>query len=293
MKKARRKSSGRQAESKAGSAGQPAATRDYLHGYSREEQDRLYRQARFLEQEVYEHVDFSRQRGIIEVGCGVGAQTEILLRRFPELRIQGVDFSTTQLERARKHLAPAVRAGRVKLAQADAERLPYPANSFDGAFLCWFLEHVQQPVAVLKEVRRVLKAGSTIYCSEPLNSTYFVDPYSPATLQYLFALNDHQWALKGDPFMGAKLGNYLLTAGYRNIHTEVKVQFFDNRVPKRRADYIEEWTTVLLSGAPSLLEAGKVTPRIVEDMERELDKLKDDPDAVFFSCWVQARAEVV
>jgi ubiquinone/menaquinone biosynthesis C-methylase UbiE len=267
--------------------------RDYLHGYSREEQDRLYRQARFLEQEVYEHVDFSRQRHILEVGCGVGAQTEILLRRFPELHVQGVDASAKQLERAQKHLAKTVREGRVKLAEADASHLPYASNAFDGAFLCWFLEHVQNPVAVLKEIRRVLRAGSTIYCSELLNSTYFVDPYSPATLQYLFAFNDHQWTMKGDPFVGAKLGNYLLTAGYRNIHTEVKVQFFDNRVPKRRADYIEEWSTVLLSGAPALLDAGKVTPRIVEEMRLELDKLKDDPDAVFFSCWVQARAEVV
>ncbi|HUP56065.1 MAG TPA: class I SAM-dependent methyltransferase [Bdellovibrionota bacterium] len=267
--------------------------RDYLHGYSREEQDRLYRQARFLEQEVYEHVDFSRQRHVLEVGCGVGAQTEILLRRFPELHVQGVDASPSQLGRARQHLAKAIRDGRVDLAQADAARLPFPGNTFDGAFLCWFLEHVQNPVAILREIRRVLKAGSTIYCSELLNSTYFVDPYSPATLQYLFALNDHQWALKGDPFVGAKLGNYLLTAGFRNIHTEVKVQFFDNRVPKRRADYIDEWKTVLLSGAPALLDAGKVTREIVEGMKQELSKLEDDPDAVFFSCWVQARAEVV
>jgi hypothetical protein len=144
---------------------------------------------------------------------------------------------------------------------------------------------------VLKEVRRVLKAGSTIYCSELLNSTYFVEPYSPATLQYLFALNDYQWTLKGDPFVGAKLGNCLLAAGYQNIATEVKVQFYDNRAPKRRADYIDDWTSVLLSGAPALLRAGKVTPKIVEEMKEELLKLKDDPNAVFFSCWVQAKAE--
>jgi ubiquinone/menaquinone biosynthesis C-methylase UbiE len=263
----------------------------YVHGYSRQEQDRLYRQAKFLEQEVYERVDFSRQSHVLEVGSGVGAQTEILLRRYPQLRVQCVDASTEQLSRAKKHLAKQIKDGRTKLTEADAASLPFSANSFDGAFLCWFLEHVQQPVAILREVRRVLKAGSTIYCSELLNSSYFVEPYSPATLQYLFALNDYQWTLKGDPFVGAKLGNYLLAAGYQNIATEVKIQFYDNRAPKRRADYIEDWAGVLLSGAPALIKAGKVTRKVVDELKEELEKLKDDPNAVFFSCWIQARAE--
>jgi ubiquinone/menaquinone biosynthesis C-methylase UbiE len=273
----------------------PAAPRGlaegYVHGYSKKEQDRLYVQARFLEHEVYEKVDFSRQRHVLEVGSGVGAQTEILLKRFPHLKIQCVDASAEQLGRAKKHLARQLKQGNVELAQADAAQLPFPSSSFDGAFLCWFLEHVQQPVAILREIRRVLKAGGAIYCSELLNSTYFVEPYSPATLQYLFALNDYQWMLKGDPFVGAKLGNCLLAAGFQNISTEVKVQFYDNRTPKRRAEYIQDWTDVLLSGAPALLKAGKVTEKIIEEMKEELTKLKDDPNAVFFSAWVQARAE--
>lgn len=269
----------------------PAA--GYLHGYSPEEQDRLYRQARFLEKSVYSSIDFSKQHKILEVGCGVGAQTEILLERFPHLSISAIDRADVQIQVARKRLASAIAEGRVKIEVADALHLPFSNNAFDGAFLCWFLEHVENPIAILKEVRRVLKPGGIIYCSEVLNSSFFVHPYSPATLQYWFAFNDHQWTLKGDPFVGAKLANYLLAAGYQDISTEVKVEYYDNRMPKRRAEFIEYWASLLLSGAPGLIEAGKITPDVVETMKEELSRLKDDPDAVFFYTWIQAHAQVL
>lgn len=263
----------------------------YLHGYSAKEQDRLYKQAKFLEQSVYEKVDFSGLGKIIEVGCGVGAQTEILLRRFPGLFIQGVDASKKQLDRARARLASAIREDRARFDQADALQLPYYDNEFDGAFVCWFLEHVQKPVEILREIRRVLKPSGVIYCTEVMNASFYIHPYSPATLQYGFAFTDHQWSLKGDPFVGGKLANYLLAAGYQNVSTEVKVHHYDNRAPKKRTEYIEDMASLLLSGAPELIQAGKVSPEVVKAMENELKALKDDPDAVFFNTWIQARAQ--
>ncbi len=263
---------------------------NYLHGYSEQEQARLYNQARFFEHIVYEKVDFSKQKRILEVGCGVGAQTEILLKRFPHLHVQGMDASSIQIEQARKKLAPLIKSGRVSFDLGNALELPYPENSFDGAFVCWFLEHVQKPIEILREIRRVLKASSIIYCTEVLNATFYVHPYSPATLQYWFAFNDHHWSLGGDPFVGAKLANYLLAAGFQDVSTDVSVHHYDNRAPKKRGEFIEDWISFLLSGAPGLLQAGKVTPKLVEEMKKELICLKDDPNAVFFNTWVQAKA---
>lgn len=266
-------------------------TPGYLHGYTVEEQNRLYQQARFLEENVYKNIHFSKLSKVLEVGCGVGAQTEILLERFPHLMVHGIDASPVQIQAAKKRLKKQIQAKRVELTQGDALHLPYTESSFDGAFVCWFLEHVQEPIEILKEIRRALKPGGLIYCSEVLNATLYLHPYSPATLQYWFAFNDHQWSLKGDPFVGAKLANYLLASGYQNISVEPKVEFYDNRTPKRRAEFIEYWTRLLLSGAPGLIEAGKITPDLVEGMQNELSRLKDDPDAVFFYSWVQAHAK--
>lgn len=263
----------------------------YLHGFTENEQNRLYRQAKFLEPYVFGKVDFSTQRHLLEVGSGVGAQTEILLRRFPDLHIDGVDASLAQVKRARNHLKQEIKDKRVEFHQGDALHLPFEDNTFDGAFVCWLLEHVSEPIEILKEIRRCMKENAIIHCNEVLNSSFFVHPYSPATIQYWFEFNDHQWNMKGDPFIGAKLGNYLQAAGFQNIKTRMVDHHYDNRMPKLRALFIEEWTQLLLSGAPQLLEAKKIDQKLVDAMKKELARLRDEPNSVFVYSWVHAMAQ--
>lgn len=265
----------------------------YLHGFTPEEQDRLSRQARFLEHEVHDRLPFRRTRKLLEVGCGVGAQTEILLRHFPELTVTGIDASPANLDSARKHLAKLPWAkGRYDLQQADARRLDLPADVHDGAFLCWILEHVSEPAQVLSEVRRVLRDGSPVVISEVQNASFFIDPYSPHTLAYWMAFNDHQIDLGGDPFVGAKLGNLLQAVGFRDITTQVRTFHLDNRRADERAEFLDYWTELLLSGAQELLDADKVSAETVEGMKLELDRVGHSPNAVFFYSFVQARARV-
>jgi len=130
-------------------------TRGYVHGFTPEEHERLLRQARFVEHEVHDRLPFRRARRLLEVGVGVGAQTEILLRHFPELAITGVDASEPNLAWARLHLAELPwAAGRWELQRQDATSLEFGADAFDAAFLCWILEHVGDPAVCLSEVRR-------------------------------------------------------------------------------------------------------------------------------------------
>ena len=175
----------------------------YLHGYRAEERERLHRQARFLEPMVHDRLPFRRRTRLLEVGCGVGAQTEILLRHFPDVHVTGIDINDEQLAEARRFLGTVPWAtGRFEIRKMDAEKLEFDPESFDGAFLCWVLEHVPSPPRVLGEVRRVLAPGAPIVCSEVLNATFFIDPYSPDTLRYWMAYNDRQIELGGDPFVG-------------------------------------------------------------------------------------------
>ena len=96
----------------------------------------------------------------------------------------------------------------------------------------------------------------------------------------------------GDPFVGAKLGNLLLASGYRDVSTEIKTFHFDNREPARRKTMIAFWEELLLSAADQLLEDGRVTQDIVDGMRREISDVQNDPNAVFFYSFVQARATV-
>lgn len=276
---------------------EPHGATGYLHGYSEVERERLHRQARFLEPMVHDRLPFQRRKRLLEVGSGVGAQTEILLRHFPEIHVTGIERNAEQIAEARRYLrtipwARAVDGGgeRWDVVEGDAAQLEVPAGSFDCAFLCWILEHVGDPARVLSEVRRVLLPGSPVVCNEVLNATFFVDPYSPETLRYWTAFNEQQIDTGGDPFVGAKLGNLLQSVGFRDVTTEVKSFHLDNRAPAERAEFLAYWTELLLSGAPAVLEAGRVSAETVEGMRKELARVARDPNSVFFYSFIQARA---
>ena len=271
--------------------GVPDTPTGYLHGYSDQERDRLYRQARFLAPMVHDRLPFRRREKLLEVGSGVGAQTEVLLRQWPELHVTGIEINDVQLTEARRFLSTVPWAvDRYTFTKADATQLEYGPESFDSAFLCWVLEHVGDPARVLSEVRRVLVPASPVVVSEVLNATFFLDPHSPDTLRYWKAFNEHQLSVGGDPFVGAKLGNLLQSVGYRDVQTEVKSFHLDSRDPPERAEFLAYWSELLLSGAPALLAAHRVEASIVEGMRHELALIARDPNSVLFYAFIQARA---
>ncbi|RZA23294.1 MAG: class I SAM-dependent methyltransferase [Proteobacteria bacterium] len=268
-----------------------ASSEGYVHGYSSIEQDRLKYQAQFTEQSIYGSLDLSSIGSLLEVGVGVGAQSEILLRRFPNLKITGIDQSEAQLQAAREYLASKSYAdNRYTLKQMDATNMDFESTSFDGAFICWVLEHVPSPERVLSEVRRVLKKGSKVYITEVMNHSFFLEPYSPNVWKYWMAMNDYQHEQTGDPFVGAKLGNLLLAQGFQEIKTQVKTWHFDNREPQQRKRYIEFWTQILLSAKDQLLKAKYIDQETLENAQTELSQVARDPNAVFYFSFMQAEA---
>jgi hypothetical protein len=142
----------------------------------------------------------------------------------------------------------------------------------------------------LAEVRRVLRPGGRVVITEVMNSSFFLDPYSPNVWKYWMAFNDYQHDQAGDPFVGVKLGNLLTAGGFRDVRTEVKTWHFDNRVPGQRKEAIEYWTELLLSGADALVEAKYVDKEVVTAAEKELKTVARDPNAVFFYSFIQASA---
>lgn len=264
----------------------------YLHGFNTTEQNRLKKQASFTEFTVYQDINLSEVKKLLEVGCGVGAQSEILLRRFPALSLTSIDLSDNQLRAAKETLEKCSYAkDRYELHKMNASDMEFESASFDGAFLCWILEHVPDPAKVLSEVRRVLQPGSTVYITEVLNSSFFLEPYSPNVWKYWMAFNDYQFDMKGDPFVGAKLGNMLLQQGYRDIEVATKTWHLDNRRPGKRKEFIDFWTELLLSAADQLIEAKYVDEQIVQKVKEELKIVRQDPNAVFYYSFIQAKAK--
>src|SRR5512144_1988646 len=67
----------------------------------------------------------------VDVGCGSGAFTELLVERYAPAEVEGVDASEAQLSFARARPVGQI----AKFHQADALALPFPEARFDAAVM--------------------------------------------------------------------------------------------------------------------------------------------------------------
>jgi ubiquinone/menaquinone biosynthesis C-methylase UbiE len=110
----------------------------------------------------------------IDVGCGNGAFTELLIERCAPTLVNGIDPSEAQLDFARKR--PAAR--RAKFDRGDAMALPFPADAFDAATMALVIFFVPDPGKGVAEMARVVRPGGMVaaYAWDILGGGYTLEP---------------------------------------------------------------------------------------------------------------------
>ncbi len=88
---------------------------------------------------------------VLDVGCHAGTFTQFVLKCIKSRDIYGIDISHSAIDRIRKKIP----YGHFEV--ADAGNLPFRDNFFDAIFCLEVLEHVDNPLEVLGEIRRVMK----------------------------------------------------------------------------------------------------------------------------------------
>jgi ubiquinone/menaquinone biosynthesis C-methylase UbiE len=134
----------------------------------------------------------------LDIGCGTG----FLSLELAALghRVTGLDFAPAMLAEARRKADAQGRT--IRFEEADAEQLPFPADSFDLAIsrhVLWTLPH---PQAAIDEWVRVLRPGGRLVIVD--GAQYFADDNAPPprgnariSPEYA-AISDHL------PFMGGR-----------------------------------------------------------------------------------------
>jgi 2-polyprenyl-6-hydroxyphenyl methylase/3-demethylubiquinone-9 3-methyltransferase len=124
-----------------------------------------------------------RPARVLDVGCGAGFLTNELARQGH--RVTGVDAAPGTLATAERH--DTTRS--VRYTVADALRLPFDDGSFDVVCAMDFLEHVEQPAAVIAEVARVLAPGGQ----------FFFHTFNRNVLAWLIVIKGVEWFVKNTP----------------------------------------------------------------------------------------------
>jgi len=175
----------------------------------------------------------------LDVGCGNGAFTEMLVERCAPVSVQGIDPSEGQLTFARTR--PALRVAQLR--QGDAMALPFPEDTFDVAVMPLVIFFVPDPVKGVAEMARVV-------CPEGAVAAYAWDmvgggfPYDPLQAE----IRAMGIAVPAPPSADASrmdaLRDLWTGAGLTDVETRAIT------VQRTFAGFDDYWATIL--GAPSM-----------------------------------------
>lgn len=156
----------------------------------------------------------------LEIGCGSGYGTQLVLERFGAASVDAVDLDPAMIERASRRLADY--GDRVRLAQGSATDLRAALDAEDGGYDAVFdfgiVHHIPDWRAAIAEVARVLTPGGRFYFEEvtahalarPIYQRLFDHPTEDrfTAEQFLNELAHHGLAVLGS--LTRISGDYLL-----------------------------------------------------------------------------------
>jgi SAM-dependent methyltransferase len=175
----------------------------------------------------------------LDVGCGNGAFTEMLVERCAPASVEGIDPSEAQLAYARARLASPV----AQFHQGDAMALPFADDTFDAAVMPLVIFFVPDPAAGLAEMARVVRPGGTVtaYAWDMPGGAF---PYEALQVE----MRGLGLVVPAPPSPDASRLDTM-----RGLWTQANLDAVDTReitVPRTFVDFDDYWTTIL--GAPSV-----------------------------------------
>lgn len=228
----------------------------YVHGYSPREAQRLLDQAHTLTDLLHYDTAYPEGSRVLEAGCGVGAQTVTLVRNSPGAQITSVDISGESLREAERRVS-AAGGGNVRFMQADLLALPFEPESFDHVFLCFVLEHVPEPLALLQALLKVMKPGGSVTAIEGDHGSTFFHPESAFARRAIQCLVELQARGGGDALIGRRLFPLFQAAGVENTRVLPRMVYVDASRPEWVEGFTRNTFAAMVEGVgPAALDSG-------------------------------------
>ncbi len=119
---------------------------------------------------------------VLDVGCGPGNITADLAQYVPDGSVVGIDLSEEIIARATSDHAATPN---VSFRVGDVYGLDAPDGSYDVVYAHQVLQHLHDPVAALREMRRVLAPGGLLAVREADFGGFFWHPATPALDEWM------------------------------------------------------------------------------------------------------------
>jgi ubiquinone/menaquinone biosynthesis C-methylase UbiE len=139
---------------------------------------------------------------VLDVGTGTAQIPVTLCRQDPDVTVVAVDLASHMIELARRNVAAAGLAGRIRVQLCDAKGLPFRDASFAAVVSNSIVHHIPDPRRVVAEMVRVTQPGGAIFVRDLLRPETDEDVKRLVQL-YAGAANAHQQQMFDDSLRAA------------------------------------------------------------------------------------------
>ncbi|GLI03837.1 hypothetical protein Pa4123_91170 [Phytohabitans aurantiacus] len=189
---------------------------------------------------------------LLDVGCGPGTITLDLAARVAPGRVVGIDAAPDAL-------AAAPSTATVDFQVGDVYALAYDDDAFDVVHAHQVLQHLADPVAALREMRRVCRAGGFVAARDADYAAMTWHPEIPALDDWLALYRRVARHNGGEPDAGRKLLSWAREAGFTDVRATASAWCF--ATPEDRLWWSDTWAHRVTKSAfgAAALEAGYAT----------------------------------
>lgn len=106
-------------------------------------------------------------KNCLDVGCASGFMVSEISKFFPKAKYFGIDVYDKAITAAKKNYP------RIEFSVASADKLPFKDSSLDLILFYETIEHVENPLRCLEEIKRVLKKNGTLILTMDSGSLLF------------------------------------------------------------------------------------------------------------------------
>jgi SAM-dependent methyltransferase len=217
---------------------------------------------------------------LIDVMCGPGTITVDLARRVALGEVLGVDSSPARVDQARG-LAFDEGVQNARFIEGDAYALPVADASVDIVHAHQVLQHLDNPVAALRELRRVLKPGGILAARDACYGGVTWYPRLPGLASWLSVYRAVHAFSGGTPDAGVALKAWAHEAGFREVTSSASIWCFASAA--EREWWGGSWAQRVVEPdfAVPAIEAGAARLADLHEISTDWHRWALDPDAWF------------
>lgn len=263
----------------------------YIHGTTPEEQRRLSRMNDVINLGSLRELGLRGGERILDVGSGLGQLSRAMARAAGRC-VVGIEYSADQLEEANRQAREAGEESLVDFRQGDASNPPLRSEewgTFDVVHTRFLLEHLRDPLAVVRVMVRAARPGGRIILEDDDHDLLRLWPEPPGLAAVWQAYMRTYDRLGNDPIIGRRLISLLHQAGAQPARNAF-VFFGSCSGHQDFETLVENIAFILESARDGILATGFEESSFAAGI-RNLREWKSRPDAaIWFSIsWAEAR----